>query len=158
MTGYLVDASVTPAFARRKPAVPQSVVDWLRARTAEPFLPTVVVAEMDQGVCKLRRQRSRARPDALTRWLDELVQVNGARVLPSNIVAMRLAGQIADSAVAAGRHPGFGCRCRGNCCSEHACDRCGVYTKLCCVRRAVYRTLRRLFSSLTPMLYGLRQS
>jgi toxin FitB len=65
------------------------------------------IAEIEQGVCKLRRRGSRPRSDALTRWLDELVLVYGSRALPLDTVAARQAGQIADAAVAAGRHPGF---------------------------------------------------
>jgi len=107
MAGYLVDTSVISALSPGKPAVPQAVADWLRAKAAELFLPTVAIAEIEQGICKLRRKRSGARPDALTRWLDELLLVYGARVLPLDTAAARRAGQIADAAVAAGRYPGF---------------------------------------------------
>lgn len=107
MAGYLVDTSVISALAPGKPAVPQAVADWLRAKASEIFLPTVAIAEIEQGICKLRRQRSRARSDALMRWLDELVLVYGSRALPLDTVAARRAGQIADAAVAAGRYPGF---------------------------------------------------
>lgn len=107
MAGYLADTSVISALAPGKPAVPQDVADWLRAKTAELFLPIVAIAEIEQGICKQRRQRSRARPDELTRWLDELLLAYGSRVLTLDTVAARRAGQIADAAVAAGRHPAF---------------------------------------------------
>ena len=107
MPGYLVDTSVVSALAPGKPPVPHDVAGWLRDRTDDLFLPSIAIAEIEQGICKLRRQRGRERADALTRWLDELVLFYGRRVLSFDAEAARLAGRIADDAAAAGRHPGF---------------------------------------------------
>lgn len=107
MAGYLVDTSVISALAPGKPVVPPAVADWLRARTIELFLPAVAIAEIEQGICKLRRLGGRGRADGLTRWLDEFVLVYDARILPLDTIAARRTGQIADMATAAGRHPGF---------------------------------------------------
>jgi toxin FitB len=107
MTGYLIDTSLISALAPGKSPVPQALADWLRSRTAELFLPSIAVAEIEQGICKLRRQGGCARAAALTRWLDELLLFYGSRILPLDTRGARVAGQIADKAIAAGRHPGF---------------------------------------------------
>jgi toxin FitB len=60
-----------------------------------------------RGVCKVRRQGGRKRAASLSRWLDELVLFYESRILPFDAGAARLAGQMSDKAVAAGRHPGF---------------------------------------------------
>jgi hypothetical protein len=44
-----------------------------------------------------------------------------------------------------------GCRCRGDCCREHARDPYAEGTTLCRVGRAADRSLRRWFSSLAPI-------
>jgi predicted nucleic acid-binding protein len=106
-SGYLVDTSVVSALAPGKPPVQQDVASWLRSKTDDLFLPSIALAEIEQGICKLRRQRGAARADALTRWLDELVLFYGRRLLPFDAVAARMAGQMSDKAVAAGQHPGF---------------------------------------------------
>lgn len=107
MPGYLVDTSLISALAPGKPPVRQDVANWLRSNTDQLFLPCIALAEIEQGICKLRRQGGKPRADALTRWLDELVLFYGRRVLAFDVVAARLAGQIADNATAAGQHPGF---------------------------------------------------
>lgn len=107
MSVYLVDTSLISALAPGKPPVPRKVSDWLRERTSSLFLPAIAVAEIEQGICKLRRQGAGERADALTRWLDEMVLLYGRRVLSFDAAAARIAGQISDRATAAGRHPGF---------------------------------------------------
>jgi predicted nucleic acid-binding protein len=107
LTGYLVDTSIVSALAPGKPPVGQDVASWLRSKTDDLFLPSIALAEIEQGICKLRRQGGGERADALTRWLDELVLLYGRRLLPFDAVAARLAGQISDKATATGQHPGF---------------------------------------------------
>lgn len=107
MSGYLVDTSVVSALAPGKPPVPREVASWLRGNADDLFVPCIAVAEIEQGICKLRRQGGTARADGLTRWLDELVLFYGRRVLAFDAVSARLAGRISDGALASGRHPGF---------------------------------------------------
>lgn len=107
MAGYLIDTSLISALAPGKPPVPPALTDWLRSKTTELFLPCLAVAEIEQGICKLRRQGGYPRAEVLTRWLDELVVLYGGHILPLDTRGARLAGQISDKAIAAGRHPGF---------------------------------------------------
>jgi len=92
--GYLLDTSVVSVLAPgREVFVPGPLQDWLREHHKQLYLPCIAIAEMAQGIGKLRRAGGVDRADRLDRWLDAQVA--------------RLAGQISDAAVAQGRHPGF---------------------------------------------------
>ena len=106
--GYLLDTSVVSALAPGREAfVPSPFGEWLQAHHSELFLPSVAVAEMAQGIGKLRRAGGTVRADRLDRWLDGLLAVYADRILPLDAQAARLAGHISDAAIARGCHPGF---------------------------------------------------
>ena len=106
--GYLLDTSVVSALAPGREAfLPPHFDDWLQARHRQLFLPCVAVAEVAQGIGKLRRSGGGERADRLDRWLDGLIAAYADRILPLDALAARLAGRLSDAAVAAGCHPGF---------------------------------------------------
>ena len=87
--------------------MPSALVGWLQAHHEALFLPSIAIAEMAQGVGKLRRAGGAERADRLDRWLDGLLAAYGERILPLDAHAARLAGQISDAAMARGCHPRF---------------------------------------------------
>lgn len=105
--GYLIDTSVLSAFAPGRPTPSAEVVTWLQEREARLFIPCIAVAELEQGIRKLRRNGAAAKAARLSTWMDGLIDEYADRVLPLDSGASRAAGQIADKAVAAGKHPGF---------------------------------------------------
>ena len=106
--GYLHDTSVVSVLAPGREAfVPTPFGQWLQAHHQALFLPSVAIAEMAQGIGKLRRAGGAERADRLDRWLDGLLAAYGDRILPLDAQAARLAGQMSDEAQAQGRHPGF---------------------------------------------------
>ena len=106
--GYLLDTSVVSVLAPGRQAfVPAPLANWLQAHHKALFLPSIAVAEMAQGIAKLRRAGGVERADRLDRWLDGLLAAYADRILPLDAPAARLAGQISDGAQAQGRHPGF---------------------------------------------------
>lgn len=106
--GYLLDTSVVSALAPGREAfVPAALAEWLQAHHQELFLPAIAVAEMAQGICKLRRAGGTERAGRLDRWLDGLLAAYADRILPLDAHAARLAGQLSDAAMAQGCHPGF---------------------------------------------------
>ncbi len=106
--GYLLDTSVVSALAPGREAfVPAPLAEWLQAHHKELYLPSIAVAEMAQGIGKLRRAGGTERADRLDRWLDGLLATYADRILPLDAQVARLAGQISDAAIAQGRHPGF---------------------------------------------------
>ncbi len=107
MTGYLLDTSVLSALAPDKPALPAEFVAWLRDRTDRLFLPSIAVAEVEAGICKLRRAGGTTRSDRLSAWLDAVLDGYGQRVLPLDATTARLAGRLSDAVLARGHDPGF---------------------------------------------------
>ena len=106
--GYLLDTSVVSVLAPgREALVPTPLGEWLQAHQTALYLPAIAVAEMAQGIGKLRRAGGIERADRLDRWLDGLLATYADRILPLDAQAARLAGQISDAAIAKGRHPGF---------------------------------------------------
>jgi predicted nucleic acid-binding protein len=106
--GYLLDTSVVSALAPGREAfVSTRLAEWLQAHNNELFLPAIAIAEMAQGIRKLRRAGGAERADRLDRWLDGLLVAYGDRILPLDAAVARLAGQLSDAAQAQGRHPGF---------------------------------------------------
>jgi len=106
--GYLLDTSVVSVLAPGREAfVPNPLGEWLQAHHKELFLPCVAVAEMAQGIGKLRRAGGVDRADRLYCWMDGLLAAYADRILPLDAQAARLAGQISDAAIAKGCHPGF---------------------------------------------------
>ena len=106
--GYLLDTSVVSALAPgREALVPTPWGAWLQAHHQQLYLPSIAIAEMAQGIGKLRRVGGIERADRLDRWLDGLLDLYADRILPLEAQAARLAGQMSDAAIAQGRHPGF---------------------------------------------------
>ena len=107
MTGYLLDTSVISIIAPGKPPLPVPLASWLREHDGELFVPAIAVAEIEEGICKLRRAGGTRRANLLSAWLDALIQNYAERVLPLDAACGRVAGALSDTATAAGRNPGF---------------------------------------------------
>lgn len=105
--GYLLDTSVLSLLAPGRSSDGGPLVRWIREHHEAIYLCAVTVAEIEQGVCKLRRLGASERAEALERWLDDLLGNSADRVLSFDARAGRIAGGISDRALAAGRHPGF---------------------------------------------------
>ncbi|MBK6851169.1 MAG: PIN domain-containing protein [Burkholderiales bacterium] len=107
-TGYLLDTSIISALAPGREAyLPAGMADWLHRHDARLFIPCIAVAELAQGIAKLRRSGALARADALEAWLQVLLTSHADHILPLASGTSLLAGQMADAAVASGCHPGF---------------------------------------------------
>ena len=108
MKGYLLDTSVVSILAPgREFFVLTPFGEWLQTHHQQLYLPCVAIAEMAQGIGKLRRAGGVERAERLDHWLDGLLNVYADRILPLDAQAARLAGDISDAAIARGRHPGF---------------------------------------------------
>jgi predicted nucleic acid-binding protein len=105
--GWLLDTSVLSILAPGRPAPNMALAGWLREQAGRLYLSAVTIAEIEQGVCKLRRTGGGDRADRLTVWLDAVLADFADRVLPLDASVGRRAGALSDIALAAGRHPGF---------------------------------------------------
>ncbi len=106
--GFLLDTSVISALSPgRETYLPPGFADWLHAHDAQLFIPCIAVAELAQGIGKLRRSGGADRAERLDLWLDQLIAGYGDRILSLDPAMARLAGRLSDEATAKGRHPGF---------------------------------------------------
>ena len=106
-SGYLLDTSVLSMLAPGRPAPDERFTAWLRAHDYHLYISAVTIAEIEQGICKLRRAGGAERAEALAQWLGALLAGGAARILPLDAAVGRVAGRLSDEATAVGRHPGF---------------------------------------------------
>lgn len=104
---YLLDTSVVSTFAPGKPRLSGEIETWFRARDEALHLSSITVAEIEQGVCKLRRAGGVERAQRLTTWLDRLLETFDDRVIHVDTEIGRAAGRLSDAATAFGAHPGL---------------------------------------------------
>jgi predicted nucleic acid-binding protein len=116
---YLVDTNVVSAGAPSKiPSV--ALVTWMDEHSADLYMSSVSIAEIESGIARLRRQGSNRRADDLAAWLDTLLHLYEERVLPFDVRAARIAGALFDLGRSRGQAPGFAdvaiaatAKCRG---------------------------------------------
>ncbi len=103
---YLVDTNVISAASPTRPP-PVALVDWMDTHSADLFLSVVTVAEIEDGIAKLRRERARRKSADLARWLEAVLHLYGDRILVFDTPTARIAGALADQARGRGHAPGF---------------------------------------------------
>jgi toxin FitB len=104
---YLVDTNVISAAAPSKAVPAADLVAWMDGQSAQLFISTVTVAEIEDGIAKARREKARRKASGLTEWLETLVHLYGERILPFDLAAARVAGVLSDLARNRGTAPGF---------------------------------------------------
>jgi hypothetical protein len=103
---YLVDTNIISAVSPNRPASP-ALVEWMDAHSASLFLSVVTVAEIEDGIAKLRRERAARRSKDLAQWLEALLHLYGDRILGLDTPTARIAGRLSDRARGQGHAPGF---------------------------------------------------
>ena len=71
------------------------------------FLSAVTITEVASGIAKLKRTGSASRANGLFNWLEVVLHLYGEQVLPFDVFAARLAGELTDKARAGGHTTGF---------------------------------------------------
>ncbi len=104
---YLIDTNVLSVGAPERRERNAALIDWMDARSGALFLSTVTVAEVSDGIVKLKRTGATSRAAFLGEWLDLVIHLYGDRVIPFDIAAARVAGELMDKARAKGHSPGF---------------------------------------------------
>ena len=103
---YLVDTNVISAGAPSRLA-PSELVAWMEAHSESLFLSAVTVAEIEDGITKLRREGATRKSDDLTAWLETVLHLYGDRILAFDTPTARIAGALADRARGQGQAPGL---------------------------------------------------
>ncbi|HEX3881969.1 MAG TPA: PIN domain-containing protein [Stellaceae bacterium] len=107
MSGWLFDTSILSALSPGRPALSSETVRWFEERNDNSFLPSILVAETEGGIAKLRRLGASRRAAELAAWFDHVLQVYGDRILSFDLAAAHVAAELSDVAEAIGRPPGF---------------------------------------------------
>jgi predicted nucleic acid-binding protein len=103
---YLVDTNVISA-AAPSPPIPSALIDWMDLHSASLFLSAVTVAEIEDGIAKLRREGAARKSADLTAWLETVLHLYGDRILAFDAPTARIAGPLADRARGEGHAPGL---------------------------------------------------
>jgi predicted nucleic acid-binding protein len=106
-SGFLLDTSVLSLLAPGRPEPDDGLTTWLRENNDRIYISAVTMAEVEQSICKLRRAGGGERAEALTQWLDALLNDGADRILSLDANVGRIAGGLSDKATATGRHPVF---------------------------------------------------
>jgi predicted nucleic acid-binding protein len=104
---YLVDTNVISAAAPSKMVPAADLVAWMDGQSAQLYISTVTVAEIEDGIAKASREKARRKASALAEWLETLVHLYRERILPFDLAAARVAGVLSDLARSRGTAPGF---------------------------------------------------
>lgn len=104
---YLVDTNVisasSPASGLRNP----TVVAWLEQQSPHLFLSVVTIAEIENGVAKLRREGAVRKAKHIAEWLESVLHLYCERILSVDLECARIAGRLNDRAKGLGLAPGL---------------------------------------------------
>ena len=104
---YLVDTNVLSAGAPTKATPAASLVAWMERNSERLYLSVITVAEVEDGIAKARREAAHRKADRLAEWLETLLHLYSARILPLDVPASRVLGGLSDQARGAGHAPGL---------------------------------------------------
>lgn len=75
--------------------------------SASLSISAVTVAEIEDGIAKLRREGATRKSSELTAWLDTVLHLYSDRILSFDAATARIAGVLSDRARGLGHAPGF---------------------------------------------------
>lgn len=110
MSGFLFDTSILSVFGPARPnaaPVEAKLAQWVRNNTNRLYVPVIAILEIERGASKLDRAGGHARAQEIMRWLEQMIEGFGERVLAVDAAVARAAGSIEDAANAKGRNPGL---------------------------------------------------
>ena len=71
------------------------------------YLSAITIAEIEPGIAKARRIGSQAKADRLAEWLETVIHLHSARILPLDLQVARTLGNLSDLARSTGATPDF---------------------------------------------------
>jgi toxin FitB len=103
---YLVDTNIISAAVPGR-SLPPAFVAWMDDQSASLFLSAVTVAEIEDGIAKLRREGATRKSSNLSAWLETVLHLYADRILPLDTAVARIAGALTDQARGLGQAPGL---------------------------------------------------
>lgn len=104
---FLVDTNVLSAWSPGRAAVDPALAAWMEAASDRLYLSAMTIAELEQGLAKLRREDAARKAEQLAAWLDAVLHLYAPRVLPLDAGVGRALGRLAEHARAIGRPTGL---------------------------------------------------
>jgi predicted nucleic acid-binding protein len=104
---YLVDTNVISMAAPTAVVKPLELVRWIESHSNDLFLSSVSVAEIVDGIAKVKREGANRKAADLSAWLETVLHLYGERVLPFDGVTAQIAGALSDLARGRGHSPGL---------------------------------------------------
>jgi toxin FitB len=104
---YLVDTNVLSAGAPSKTVAMPALLAWMDHNSARLYLSVITVAEVQDGIAKSRRLKANRKAELLSEWLETVLHLYGARVLPLDVATARRVGILSDIARGQGQAPGL---------------------------------------------------
>ena len=107
MTRYLVDTNVISASAPTTTVKRPELTEWMDSHSRDLFLSAVTIAEIADGIAKVKREGARRKGADLSAWLRIVLHLYSDRVLPFDGPTAEIAGTLMDLARSRGHSPGF---------------------------------------------------
>lgn len=80
---------------------------WMDRNSEQLYTSVITIAEIEDGIAKLKREGATRKAALLREWLDTLTHLYSSRILPFDLPAARTAGALSDKARGRGHTPGF---------------------------------------------------
>lgn len=109
MSGFLLDTNVISMLSPSRAEASAPFIEWLERVDSQGrvFLSVVAIHEIEKGIALLEHKGATAKAAALRVWLAGLVASYDDKIIPVDVSAAALAGQLEAQAIAAGHDPGM---------------------------------------------------
>jgi predicted nucleic acid-binding protein len=107
VTAYLVDTNVISTAAPTTAVKPIELIRWMDSHSDDLFLSAVTVAEITDGIVRVKRQGADRKAADLSAWLETVLHLYGERVLAFDGATAQIAGVLSDLARSRGRPSGL---------------------------------------------------
>jgi toxin FitB len=104
---YLIDTNVISNAAPTAAVKPLELLEWMDSHSNDLFLSAVSVAEIADGIARVKRQGAQRKASNLSAWLQTVLHLYGDRVLAFDGATARIAGELSDLARSRGRPTGL---------------------------------------------------
>jgi predicted nucleic acid-binding protein len=90
---YLADTNIISARGLRQTGV-ADIAQWMDDHSADLYLSVVSIAEVENGIAKVRREKAQRKAAELAAWLEALLHLYADRILVFDLSAARIAGAL----------------------------------------------------------------
>ena len=108
MSGFLLDTNIVSMSSPTRP-IDEAFAEWLRQQEKADllFVSVVTIHEITKGIVLLEQKGATSKAARIREWLDVLVAQFDDRILPFDIAAAALAGEMEARALSAGHRSGM---------------------------------------------------